>query len=305
MRSTILLLLAFVQTLGSWAQGTTQKVSYILKDKTTNLTVYADAQGKPDFNKPRVLDGWLLFNKVNDKHIVSVPADKKGTYIKIQIPGRSCSQRSGLDLVKYCGNCKDHPSDRITACDYGMAFWVLSDLIRSADDFDTEEGKKNAPVAPVYNTRSWDINVGVVSLAGKIRPERGRLPTMLDTDVNLGSSISFRRRLHGTRDYHLSFALTTGYQSTRMTSYNNTSIDGDGVESVSSMINGLGLVLDFDRVQLCGFAGMDTAFGRLSKHYEYQGTPWFGLALGLNILKDADRNALPDLGGPMSKIQNL
>lgn len=261
------------------AQGT--KNGYFLRDKSKTVVVYDRVGNSPPVAAgARDLDGTWYFRIAKNTTVTYQGA----SYTAITIGGTGCNGST-------TGDCKDcvAPTGLLSRCDWGKSFWIPT-----AEIADIE-------LIEAFQRESF-VNLTLLNVPMKVRPSLGTTPAILDNDFNAGASFNVKWRLSTTKERFVNMVIMLGLQSLVMTDQNNTQLTADGgSENTSGILYGGGLYFQFDRIQIGGLVGFDTAFGYRSFDYIYQNKPWIGLGLGFDVFTDAAK--LAGANKPTEKIK--
>ena len=156
-----------------------------------------------------------------------------------------------------------------------------------------EESRLNLPKS-VFSRRSFDVDI--LTIPFKYRPGLGDVPNQLTTNFNGAVYVGYR-----SDNYHLSYQQTqlgtyrrrfshfgyslggfTGIGSTNiqpLVMNNQLNIDYEGVV----WSKGVAGIVAVDNLTFGLGLGFDHLLDQNAKNWVYQGKPWLGLTLGLNL----------------------
>ncbi|HEX8547905.1 MAG TPA: hypothetical protein VF691_13145 [Cytophagaceae bacterium] len=142
--------------------------------------------------------------------------------------------------------------------------------------------------------RTFDIDF--VTVPFKLRPTKNDFPAQLSTNINGSFFIGFRYdqykikykntllNTHKREINHFGYSLGlfNGFGATAMNPWvtnNKINIEYDGVV----YLKGVALLLGIDNLNFGIALGMDHLLDSNKSYWIYQGTPWVGITLGLNL----------------------
>ena len=146
----------------------------------------------------------------------------------------------------------------------------------------------------VFYKRTFDLDFLTVPF--KFRPERMTMPAQLNANVNGNFFIGFRYDQYKIKykttfigshkrqinHFGYSIGLFNGLGATAMNPWvtnDKISVEYDGVV----FMKGVAVLLGIDNLNFGIAVGVDHLMDKNRKHWIYQGCPWIGLTLGLNL----------------------
>lgn len=146
----------------------------------------------------------------------------------------------------------------------------------------------------IFSQPSFDLDV--ITILFKYRPNKPGIPRQLNTDFNGAMYLGYRadsytiqykptplnnykRRLN---HFGYSIGLFTGLGSTAVTPWvtqDKVALEYDGLV----FVNGISANIGLNNLTFGLGLGFDFLMDRNRKHWVYQGAPWLGLTLGLNL----------------------
>jgi hypothetical protein len=147
----------------------------------------------------------------------------------------------------------------------------------------------------IFHQRSFDIDV--LNIIFKFRPSVRSFPPQFNNSIVNGAAyFGYRTDWYALKyektplhiykrniaHYGFSYGLFTGIGATPMNEYvtqNSISIEYDGVV----YIFGAAVLIGIDRVSFGINVGVDHLMDENKKYWIYQGKPWIGLSVGLNL----------------------
>ena len=155
--------------------------------------------------------------------------------------------------------------------------------------------KKKNPTGYVFHKNSFDLDF--ISVLVKYRPGVRRFPNQFNTSILNGAVyVGFRKDIYHVRytetpfhvfqrqitHYGFSTGLFTGLGASRIDEYvtlNAINIEYDGLVNPT----GIAAIIAVDKLTFGLLLGQDHLLDRNKKFWIYQGKPWIGLSVGLNI----------------------
>lgn len=150
----------------------------------------------------------------------------------------------------------------------------------------------NPPMRFVKNT----LDVDLLSIPVKIRPASGGIPTQLVTNINAALFVGFRKDIYTLhqekqsrghyryQEFHHGFSLglCSGIGSSPINAgFTKQQVMNDYEGVVWS--NGIAGLIAIKEFTIGFMLGADNLLSKDRKNWIYQGKPWIGLAVGLNL----------------------
>lgn len=123
------------------------------------------------------------------------------------------------------------------------------------------------------------VSVGLLTLPFKMRPQND---VSFDTEFNLNTTLNFYLKPLFKNSTSLNLQVGGGLGTVSLTPQNST-IDGDKTQDVTTLTFLSGLMLQYKRVQFGVYTGVDWINNQSTYNWESNGNIWFGFGVGYNV----------------------
>lgn len=144
-----------------------------------------------------------------------------------------------------------------------------------------------------YYPKKWSFSFGTLVIPVKMRFGNSKNRYFdFATDFTLGSSIGVRKRISHFNPYYINLLGGFGITSVSI----DSSLSKGFVESqtrLAAVTPSIGLLFEFNGVQVGAFSGLDFLSGKVGRNWQYQGQPWLSVGLGYQIMSrntESNRN---------------
>jgi hypothetical protein len=122
------------------------------------------------------------------------------------------------------------------------------------------------------------FSIGLLTLPFKARPQGD---VTFDTEFNLNSTLNIR--LFDIAGSSLNYQIGAGIGSVGLNTSNASGLSDDEAQDVATMTLLNGLMLQYKRVQVGLYAGVDHINNQKNYKWESNGNIWFGFGIGYNL----------------------